>query len=138
SVDVVVNTAKPVIAINTLADDDVINAAEKGADLALSGTSDQPQGTVITVTLNGIQYTAIADDSGNWTVTVPASAVSALGEANYTVTASVTDSAGNNSSATHDVLVDSALPVITLNAIASDDIINASEVATGQTLSGKV
>ena len=138
SVDVVVNTAKPVIAINTLADDDVINAAEKGADLALSGTSDQPQGTVITVTLNGIQYTAIADDSGNWTVTVPASAVSALGEANYTVTASVTDSAGNNSSTTHDVLVDSALPVITLNAIASDDIINASEVATGQTLSGKV
>ena len=138
SVDVVVNTAKPVIAINTLADDDVINAAEKGADLALSGTSDQPQGTVITVTLNGIHYTAIADDSGNWTVTVPASAVSALGEANYTVTASVTDSAGNNSSTTHDVLVDSALPVITLNAIASDDIINASEVATGQTLSGKV
>ncbi|EOX8978148.1 Ig-like domain-containing protein [Enterobacter hormaechei] len=138
SVDVVVNTVTPVIGINTLAADDVINAAEKGEDLLLSGTSNQPEGTTITVNLNGINYAATTDASGNWSVTVPASAVSALGEANYTVTASVTDNVGNSAAATHDVLVDSSLPVVTLNNFAGDNIINAAEVAAGQTLTGKV
>ncbi|MFH2742270.1 Ig-like domain-containing protein [Enterobacter hormaechei] len=138
SVDVVVNTVTPVIGINTLAADDVINAAEKGEDLLLSGTSNQPEGTTITVNLNGINYAATTDASGNWSVTVPASAVSALGEANYTVTASVTDNVGNSASATHDVLVDSSLPVVTLNNVADDNIVNAAEVAAGQTLTGKV
>ncbi|MCM7459039.1 Ig-like domain-containing protein [Enterobacter hormaechei] len=138
SVDVVVNTVTPVIGINTLAADDVINAAEKGEDLLLSGTSNQPEGTTITVNLNGINYAATTDASGNWSVTVPASAVSALGEANYTVTASVTDNVGNSASATHDVLVDSSLPVVTLNNVAGDNIVNAAEVAAGQTLTGKV
>ncbi|WP_159514112.1 MULTISPECIES: Ig-like domain-containing protein [Enterobacter] len=138
SLDVVVNTVTPVIGINTLAADDVINATEKGEDLLLSGTSNQPEGTTITVTLNGIHYTATADASGNWSVTVPASAVSALGEAHYTVTASVTDSVGNSASTSHDVLVDSSLPVVTINALAGDNIVNAAEVAAGQTLTGKV
>ncbi|KLQ84306.1 type 1 secretion target domain-containng protein [Enterobacter hormaechei subsp. steigerwaltii] len=138
SVDVVVNTVTPVIGINTLAADDVINAAEKGADLLLSGTSNQPEGTTITVNLNGINYTATTDASGNWSVTVPASAVSALGEANYTVTASITDNVGNSAAATHDVLVDSSLPVVTINTLAGDNIVNAAEVAAGQTLTGKV
>ncbi|WP_425268135.1 Ig-like domain-containing protein [Enterobacter hormaechei] len=138
SVDVVVNTVTPVIGINTLAADDVINAAEKGENLLLSGTSNQPEGTTITVNLNGINYAATTDASGNWSVTVPASAVSALGEANYTVTASVTDNVGNSASATHDVLVDSSLPVVTLNNVAGDNIVNAAEVAAGQTLTGKV
>ncbi|MCM7205055.1 Ig-like domain-containing protein [Enterobacter hormaechei] len=138
SVNVVVNTVTPVIGINTLAADDVINAAEKGEDLLLSGTSNQPEGTTITVNLNGINYTATTDASGNWSVTVPASAVSALGEANYTVTASVTDNVGNSAAATHDVLVDSSLPVVTINTLAGDNIVNAAEVAAGQTLTGKV
>ncbi|WP_418250933.1 Ig-like domain-containing protein [Enterobacter hormaechei] len=138
SADVVVNTVTPVIGINTLAADDVINAAEKGEDLLLSGTSNQPEGTTITVNLNGINYSATTDASGNWSVTVPASAVSALGEANYTVTASVTDNVGNSAAATHDVLVDSSLPVVTLNNFAGDNIVNAAEVAAGQTLTGKV
>ncbi|MEH3824801.1 Ig-like domain-containing protein [Enterobacter roggenkampii] len=138
SLDVVVNTVTPVIGINTLAADDVINATEKGEDLLLSGTSNQPEGTTITVTLNGIHYTATADASGNWSVTVPAANVSALGEANYTVTANVTDSVGNSASTSHDVLVDSSLPVVTIDTLAGDNIVNAAEVAAGQTLTGKV
>ncbi|WP_395312816.1 Ig-like domain-containing protein [Enterobacter sp. ECC-219] len=138
SLDVVVNTVTPAIGINTLAADDVINATEKGEDLQISGSSNQPEGTTITVTLNGIHYTATADASGNWSVTVPAAAVSALGEASYTVTASVTDSVGNSASTSHDVLVDSSLPVVTIDALAGDNVVNAAEVAAGQTLTGKV
>jgi len=138
SLDVVVNTVTPAIGINTLAADDVINATEKGEDLLLSGTSNQPEGTRVTVNLNGINYTATTDASGNWSVTVPASAVSALGEAHYTVTASVTDNVGNSASTSHDVLVDSSLPVVTINTLAGDNIVNAAEVTAGQTLTGKV
>ncbi|MGC0036495.1 beta strand repeat-containing protein, partial [Enterobacter hormaechei] len=133
-----VSLTAPVIAINTLAVDDVINATEKGQDLLISGTSNQPDGTHITVTLNGISYAATTDASGNWSVTVPAANVSVLGEASYSVTASVTDTAGNSANTSHSVLVDSALPQVTINAVATDDVINAAEVASGQTLSGKV
>ncbi|EIC2327243.1 Ig-like domain-containing protein [Escherichia coli] len=135
---VTVNLAAPTIGINTIATDDVIKATEKGADLQITGTSNQPAGTTITLTLNGQNYTATTDSNGNWSATVPASAVSALGEANYTVTANVTDTAGNSNSASHNVLVNSALPAVTINAVATDDIINAAESGNAQTISGQV
>ncbi|WP_225381803.1 Ig-like domain-containing protein, partial [Escherichia coli] len=94
----------------TIADDDVINATEKGADLQITGTSNQPAGTTITVTLNGQNYTAITDASGNWSVGVPASVVSALANGTVTINASVTDAGGNSGSATHQVTVNTGLP----------------------------
>ncbi|HDC4406221.1 TPA: Ig-like domain-containing protein, partial [Enterobacter cloacae] len=136
--DFAVMTTVPVVGINTIAADNVINAVEKGQDLVLSGTSGQPAGIAVTVTLNGQNYTATTDASGNWSVTVPASAVSALGEASYAITASVTDSRGNSGSASHTVRVDSALPGVTVNPVATDDIINAAEAGADQTVSGRV
>ena len=138
SLTVTVNTAAPLIGINSIAGDDVINASEKGADLQITGTSDQPVNTAITVTLNGQNYTTTTDASGNWSVTVPASAVTALGQANYTVTAAVTNSIGNSNTASHNVLVDSALPGVTINPVATDDIINAAEAGVAQSISGQV
>ena len=135
---VTVSLSAPVISINTIAGDDVINAMEKGSDLALSGTSDQPAGTAITVTLNGQNYSATTDASGNWSVTVPASAVSALGEATYSITASVTNAQGNSSTASHNVQVNTALPGVTINPVTTDDIINAAEAGSAQTISGQV
>ncbi|EOM2529763.1 Ig-like domain-containing protein, partial [Escherichia coli] len=98
----------------------------------------QPVNTAITVTLNGQNYTTTTDASGNWSVTVPASAVTALGQANYTVTAAVTSDIGNSATASHNVLVDSALPGVTINPVATDDIINAAEAGVAQTISGQV
>ncbi|EOQ8637364.1 Ig-like domain-containing protein [Escherichia coli] len=121
-----------------MATDDIINASEKGADLQISGTSNQPAGTTITLALNGQNYTATTDAAGNWSTTVPASAVGALGEASYTVTANVTDSAGNSNSASHNVQVNTALPGVTINPVATDDIINAAESGNAQTISGQV
>ncbi|MCZ9233781.1 Ig-like domain-containing protein [Escherichia albertii] len=138
SLTVTVDTAASVIGINTIAGDDVINASEKGADVQITGTSDQPANTAITVTLNGQNYTTTTDASGNWSITVPASAVTALGQANYTVTAAVTSDIGNSATASHNVLVDSALPGVTINSVATDDIINAAEAGVAQTISGQV
>ncbi len=72
---------------------------------------------MITLALNGQNYTATTDAAGNWSTTVPASAVGALGEASYTVTANVTDSAGNSNSANHNVQVNTALPGVTINQL---------------------
>ncbi len=138
ALSITVNTAAPVIGINTIAGDDVINASEKGADVQITGTSDQPASTAITVTLNGHNYTTTTDASGNWSVTVPASAVATLGQANYTVTAVVTSAIGNSTTASHHLQVDSALPGVSINLVASDDVINATEAGSVQTISGQV
>ncbi len=65
-------------------------------------------------------------------MTVPASRVSALGEATYTVTAAATDADGNSGSASHNVQVSTALPGVTINVVASDEITNAAEAGAGQ------
>ncbi|WP_075183661.1 Ig-like domain-containing protein, partial [Pantoea sp. 1.19] len=133
-----VNTAVPEISVNTVAGDDVINAREKGGDLRLTGDSNQPAGTPITVTLNGINYTTVAGDNGSWQVTVPASAVQALGEASYRITASVTDAVGNSAAQDHEVRVDSTLPAVVLTPLGNNNVINAAGVAAGELLSGRV
>ncbi|STD20361.1 type 1 secretion target domain-containng protein [Enterobacter asburiae] len=134
-----VNLTAPVLTIDTVSGDDVINNAEKTQDLTISGTaSGLATGAVVTVMLNGKAYSAQVDDNGKWTTTVPAEQVGALGEALYTVTASATDSVGNNTSTSHTVNVESVLPGVIVNTIAGDDVINAAELAAGQTISGKV
>lgn len=120
-----------------IAVDDVINAQEKGVDLVVTGTSNQPN-REITVTLNGREYSAIADDHGAWQITVPPAHLSALGEANYVLNASVTDVTGNSSSASHTVIVDTSAPRITIDGLVdNDNVINLDELNAGQTLTGR-
>jgi hypothetical protein len=136
---VTVDTGLPSVGFDAIAVDNVLNATEKGVDLTVSGTSaNLATGTVVTVMLNGKAYTATTDASGDWTLTVPASDLAGLGEANYTLTASATSTVGNSVSVSANLLVDTALPGVIINAVATDDVINATEVAAGQTISGKV
>ncbi|WP_425267544.1 Ig-like domain-containing protein, partial [Enterobacter hormaechei] len=137
--EVEVNLTAPVLTIDTVSGDDVINNTEKTQDLTISGTaSGLATGAVVTVMLNGKAYSATVATNGQWTTTVPASEVGQLGEALYTVSASATDSVGNSTSTSHTVNVESVLPGVIINTVAGDDVINAAELATGQTISGKV
>ena len=134
-----VNLTAPVLTIDTVSGDDVINSTEKTQDLTISGTaSGLATGAVVTVMLNGKAYSATVATNGQWTTTVPANEVGQLGEALYTVSASATDSVGNSTSTSHTVNVESVLPGVIINTVAGDDVINAAELATGQTISGKV
>ncbi|AVF34397.1 Ig-like domain-containing protein [Rahnella sikkimica] len=134
---ITVDTVSPVLSINTVAADDVINAVEKGEALTVSGTSDGADGTTVTLNFNGQNYTATVSN-GAWTLNVPAADVAKLGEADYTLTASSTDAAGNTGNTTHVVLVDSSLPTVSINPVATDNIINATEINADQMISGKV
>ncbi|MEQ0878482.1 Ig-like domain-containing protein, partial [Enterobacter vonholyi] len=137
--NVTVDTGLPSVAFNAISGDNVLNAVEKGQDLSVSGTSaNLAEGTVVTVTLNGKIYAATTAADGTWSLTVPAADLAGLGEANYILSASATNGVGNSVSNTANMLVDTALPTVTINTVAGDNVINVAEVAAGQTLSGKV
>ena len=126
--DVTVDLATVAISINALATDDVINAAEKGADLVLSGvTTNVEAGQTVTISLNGRIYTTTVDDSGNWTYTVPSADLAGLKDGDASVQVSVTNVNGNSASAGREYSVDATAPSVTINTIATDDILNASE-----------
>ncbi|MDU2381080.1 MAG: Ig-like domain-containing protein, partial [Enterobacter cloacae] len=136
---VTVDTGLPSVNFNTISDDNVLNAVEKGQDLNVSGTSaNLAEGSVVTVTLNGKNYTATTAADGTWSLTVPAADLAGLGQANYTLNATATNGVGNSVSNTANLLVDTALPTVIINTVAGDNVINAAEVAAGQTISGSV
>ncbi|HDS1154332.1 TPA: Ig-like domain-containing protein, partial [Pluralibacter gergoviae] len=137
--DIAVDLAKPVLTIDTVAGDDVINSAEKGGALTLSGTATGvATGADVSVTLNGNTYHATVEANGTWSLVVSAADVAALGEAGYRIVASVTGSSGNEGSVGRDVLVDSALPGVIINAVAGDDVINTAESKADLDISGRV
>ncbi|MGE9091726.1 Ig-like domain-containing protein, partial [Escherichia coli] len=118
------------VSINSITSDDVINAAEKGAALTLSGsTSGVEAGQTVTITFGGKTYTTTVAANGSWSTTVPAVDMATLRDGNASAQVRVTNVNGNSATATHEYSVDSAAPTVTINTIASDNIINASEAA---------
>ncbi|MEO1637593.1 MAG: Ig-like domain-containing protein, partial [Cyanobacteria bacterium J06631_9] len=125
--DLTVDTTAPVIAIDVIATDDIINAMEASTDLPITGTTDAEAGQMVTVDVNGTQYMGTVQPDGTWSITVPPADLANLDAAEMVI-ADVADVAGNPSvQATRDITVDTVAPVITIDAIATDDILNAAE-----------
>lgn len=133
-----VDTQPPTLAINTIAQDNIISAAEHNVALVLSGTSNAEAGQTVTLTVNGKSHTATVGSDGTWQVTLPATEVQALAEGNYAVNASVSDRAGNSTSHSANFTVDTSAPVVSVNTVAGDDILNNAEQAVAQIISGQV
>ncbi|VTR46953.1 Uncharacterised protein [Serratia fonticola] len=77
------------------------------ATQTLSGSSlNVEAGQIVSITLNGKTYTATVQADGSWSTSVPAADLALLTNGSVTITADVTDKAGNPASATHDVTVD--------------------------------
>ncbi|QXB00337.1 retention module-containing protein [Aeromonas sp. FDAARGOS 1416] len=98
----------------------------------LTGTTDAPAGSTVTLLVtdaNGNQQTltAIVTPSGTFTVDV----VTPLAEGSYTVTATVTDPAGNTGTATDNGSVDVTAPTITVDA--PDNTTDTTPTITGTT-----
>ena len=117
--------------------DNIINAAEHNQPLTLTGKTNAEAGQIVTVTLNGKNHTATVGSDGSWSVTLPASEVQTLANGEHTLTVNVSDKAGNGSSITADFTVDTAAPVVTINTVAGDDILNTSEQGQAQIISGR-
>ncbi|WP_252353454.1 retention module-containing protein [Aeromonas jandaei] len=100
----------------------------------LTGTTDATAGSIVTLLVtdaNGNQQTLIAIVNPNGTFTVDV--VTPLAEGSYTVTASVTDPAGNTGTATDNGNVDSTAPSAPQVEIldGADNVISANERETG-------
>ncbi len=132
-----VDTAAPTLSVDTLAQDNIINAAEHNQPLTLSGKTNAEAGQIVTVTLNGKNYNATVGGDGTWSVTLAASEVQALSEGNHTLTVNVSDKAGNGASVTADFTVDTQAPVVTIDTVAGDNILNTSEQGQAQIISGQ-
>ncbi len=118
-----VDTIPPTVTISAISCGDVLNTAEKGTDLVISGTTDAGNGQTVTVTVNGQTYTSAAS-GGNWTATIPsADLVSLPNGATITVTADVSDRAGNPSVQASDSFdTDFTAPTLTLDPVAGGSI----------------
>ncbi|OLO07286.1 hypothetical protein BTW08_13660, partial [Salinicola sp. MH3R3-1] len=141
-----VDTTAPSVSISldTVAGDDVINAAESRQNVTLSGTAggDAAQGDTVTVTVGGQNYTTTVGANGIFSVAVPGTVLANAGTDSIRASVSHTDAAGNTGTATttHAYGVDTAAPTlgITLDTIAGDNIVNAAEANQSIPVSGQV
>lgn len=133
-----VDTVAPTVTVATLAGDGILNAAEQGADLAVSGRGEA--GDTIVVTLNGVTYQGVqVNGNGDWTVSVPSADLQALADGSYTLSVTATDAAGNSTTTSSPLEVKAAaadLPTISINTFAGNDILDGAEQQSSQLLSG--
>ncbi|MEO0372176.1 MAG: Ig-like domain-containing protein, partial [Pseudomonadota bacterium] len=129
----VVDTVAPPADVNAVTGDDVINAAEAAAGVTLTGTGEA--GASISVLFQGVTQTTTVLSNGTWSVDYAASSI-ATGTYDSTITVTSTDAAGNSSTTTHGVHVDTENGVTLTTPIETDNIINQAELAAGATLNG--
>jgi len=117
-----VDITKPAISIVSPVENDLVNATS----LALTGTTEP--GLIVSVSVDaGAAVAATANGSGDWSVTL-----TGLSEAQHSITANVTDAAGNTNSDAVSVTVDLTKPLLSIDSPSADSNINQ----TGVTLSG--
>lgn len=135
--EITVATASLAVSIDTPFGDGYLNLAEQGVGQTLSGsTGVAGNGQTVSVTLGGNDYSATVDAQGNWTLTLTADQLQSLGEGVTTLVVNASDAAGNSGSLTSAVTVDLTPPVLTVNAIGGDNIINSVEVLETVAISG--
>ncbi len=129
---VTIDTTAPTVALSDVTTND--------STPALTGTVNDPTATVV-VTVNGVEYPAVNNGNGTWTLadnTLPV-----LADGPHTVTVTATDPAGNVSTTSAVVTVDTAaanlLGAITVpDDLNIDGIINASELGTDGSFDARV
>jgi VCBS repeat-containing protein len=132
------DTLPPTLAISSLAGDNpasaLLNSSETTTSLVIQGTSSGAIGRSVTVTLAGTNKTdnsplllstsAITTSSGAWTASIAPSATpshSLLKDGAVTVTASISDGAGNLTSQSAVLTADTSAPTVapTVNALTT-------------------
>ncbi|MFQ9380514.1 MAG: Ig-like domain-containing protein [Escherichia coli] len=135
--NLLVDSGLPGVTIDTVAGDDIINAAEAGDDQTISGVVTRAAaGDTVTNALGGNTYTTTVQSNLSWSVTVPAADLQALGNGDLTITASVTNANGNTGSGTRDITIDANLPGLRVDTVAGDDIVNSIEHGQALVITG--
>ena len=130
-VDTVANVA---IDAGSVDDGLVINIADAGNGVILSGTTDA--NAVVTVNFAGSTRTVQANSAGVWNANFASSDIPLGVETTLPITATYTDAAGNTASATGSIEVDTIVRNLGVAPATGDSVIDAAEAGTGFTLTG--
>ena len=127
----------PSVSIDTFSHGAVLNAAEQGVDLTITGATTAEDGQTVSVGMNGQSYTAAAS-GGVWSVTVPAIDLAGLTDGTtVSVTVDVSDAAGNPAvQATGSFDTDFTAPLLTVDSLSTGGVLNLSEQAGDLTVTG--
>ncbi|MFJ5366498.1 Ig-like domain-containing protein [Pectobacterium punjabense] len=135
-----VDTIPPTLTVSAIAQDNILNGAELAVDQVISGTASLSEaGRPVTVTLNNKPYTATVGSDGNWSVTLPTADLVAIADGSQNLTVTLTDAAGNSTTVTRPLTIDSGTttaPTISINNFADDNVIDGAEAKVNQQLSG--
>ncbi|MGF1899435.1 Ig-like domain-containing protein, partial [Aliivibrio sifiae] len=136
------------VTVTTITEDNVVNAAESGQVIAVTGTAiggDISDNDVVTMTINGQAYQTTVDENGNWSVDVAGADLA--NDTEFEVSVASTDAAGNTIestvTSTHTVDTSADAGTVTVADITADDVINAAEsgqviAVTGTAIGGDI
>ncbi|MGL9720594.1 Ig-like domain-containing protein [Symbiopectobacterium sp.] len=143
STNVQVDITPPTVIILTFAGDNTLNNSELATAQTINGTASFAEvGRFVSVTLNGKTYQAQVLDNGSgtggiWSVSVPTADLNALSQGQHSITATLTDAAGNTSNTgSLTITVDTDIPLLTIDAFAGNNILTMAEAQLGQVLKG--
>ena len=128
---------QPLLTIEPVAGDNVIDAAERGEALTLSGSAlNVEAGQTVTVTQGASQWTGTVGADGKWHVTIPQGDLSGLTDGPYSLSVSVSDTAGNSATATRPFTVDTTVSAISVTPLTGDDTVGVGDTTSGLVVSG--
>src|SRR5690606_8411497 len=104
------------VLVDPITSDNVVNAAESGASVDVTGAVDGEfnEGDTVTLTVNNTEYTGTIAANGSWAIAVAGSDLAAATAVDVSVT--TTDAAGNSTTqtTTHGYGVDTTAPDLTV------------------------
>ncbi len=130
--------APPAPTIDSVTGNDVISGSEISAGVTVTGAG--VAGAMLSIVWGNASKSTTVDAAGHWSVMFAAADVpAALGSS--AITASVTNAGQTSAVTTHSVTIESLptqapLAAPTIDTVATDDIINASERSAGVAVSG--
>ncbi|MFL4399519.1 retention module-containing protein [Citrobacter portucalensis] len=132
------------ITVENVTPDNLINYEESRQPQTLihgAVSGDAKPGDIVTLLVDGNEYTGVVTDPGNGTLTytIPVLTQGLLNEPNIHATLTSTDDAGNTTIVSTDHHVDNDLyaqNAVTIETVANDDVVNANEFRMPTIISG--
>ncbi|WP_024519555.1 Ig-like domain-containing protein [Bradyrhizobium sp. Tv2a-2] len=138
----------PTLAITSIAGQigvstsDIINSFNANTGVEIVGTTTGVQdGRIVTIIIvdnsNHVVYSTTATvANGTWSVNLSPAEAKSLADGMYTLTADVSNAAGEPADATRTIRVDETPPTIAIDTIVRHDVVNANAASTGFAIAG--
>ena len=125
-----------------VAANNIINVAKADAGVQITGTtSGVEDARIVTVTIvdgsGGVVYSGTAAVTDNtWSISISPAQAKTLADGMDTLTAVVTNAAGNSAEASHAIRVDETPPTIAINTIVGTSVVNVNTASSGFAIAG--